>query len=301
MKKNYTDSDIQKMLVDLAELVPEIDPNDSEWGSFLREFITARPEIQVNEQFLQELRVRVLERAHQLQMKKRGMLPRWLQLSGMFVTGAAVCAVILVPVLNVPKEYQADDEIESRSLKMVSNNTRSVQPKTDQDLADTPVEALILNDAEEIPEFELAPMMAQKVVAPEMIQSVPEKGDAALMAGAGMPNSEVGVPQKIMMDGAFNSRMTIRQDQLVWDQMPSDTEILSVATEFFRNHKFDLLGSFVARVDKWWEDGEEIDGKPEFAPDRVGVVFIFDGGEVRIDVDTRTLAVVWMSWSRFNN
>lgn len=263
MKKNYTDSDIQKMLVDLAELMPEIDPNDSEWGGFLREFIAARPEIQVNEQFVQELRVRLLERAHQLQTKKRSMLSRWLQLFGMFVTGAAVCAVILVPVLNAPEEHRAHDKRALRTLKMVSSNMRSVQPKMDQDLADTPVEALTLKDADEIPEFEIAPMMAQEMSPAVHSPEADENGE--------MP-------------------------QVSWEDMPSDAEILSVATEFFRNHKFDLLGSFEARVDKWWEDGEEIDGKPEFAPDRVGVVFIFDGREVRIDVDTRTLAVVWMSY-----
>ena len=294
MKKNYTDSDIQKMLVDLAELVPEIDPNDSEWGAFLREFIAARPEVRLNEQFAQELRVRVLERANQLKTKKRGVLPRWLQLSGMFVTGAAVCAVILVPILNTSKEYQAHDEMASRSLKMVSNNTRSVQPKMALDSADTPVEALTLNDAEEIPEFEIAPMMAQEM--PPAVR-LPEADMNGEMAAAGTLNTMIGEPRLMMADDAVSVSSLREMPQLSWEDMPSDAEILRVATEFFRNHKFDSLGTFEPRIDTWWENNGEMNWKPEFAPDRVGVVFAFGNGldDIRIDVDTRTLRVVWMS------
>jgi hypothetical protein len=301
MKKNYTDSDIQKMLVDLAELIPEIDPNDSEWREFLREFIAARPEVQLNEQFAQELRVRILDRAHQLQTRKRGVLPRWLQLSGMFVTGAAVCALILVPILNTSKEYQAHDEMASRSLKMVSNNTRSVQPKMTLDSADTPVEALTFNDVEEIPEFEIAPMMAKGMAEPIRLESLPNSDMNEEMAAAGTLNTMIGEPRLMMAEDSVAISSLREMPQLSWEDMPSDAEILRVATEFFQHHNFDSLGDVTPRVDKWWENQAEMDWKPEFAPDRVGVVFTFDGGEVRIDVDTRTLEVVWMSWSRFNN
>lgn len=295
MKKNFTDSDIKKLLVDLAELVPEIDPNDSEWGSFLREFIAARPDVKMDEQFALELREQLLQRSNQAQSRTHVRLPQWLKFGGTFVAGAAMCAAVIVPMLKTP------DFVQTENVKVpVTMWSMKAMPKLAMDRGENQVEPLILTDAEEIPEFEIAPMMMKEMAAPVMLQSLPEPDSGEIMAGAGMLNSEVGVPATMMMDGAFNSRMVIPQDQLAWEYMPSDAEILRVATEFFQHHNFDSLGDVTPRVDKWWENQAEMDWKPEFAPDRVGVVFSIGNGleDIRIDVETRTLRVVWMSYNQ---
>lgn len=295
MKKNYTDSDIKKLLQDLAEFVPEIDVNDTEWGTFLREFIAARPDVKMDESFAVELREQLLRRAENTSIYKKKKFPLWLKFTTSFAFGAGVCAAVLVPILQVPEVVHTEEN----AAPMMMRGMKSM-PQVAMDMADENVESLTLRDADKIPEFELAPMMAKEVAEPVMFQSVPEEEDAALMAGAGMLNSEVGIPQKMMMDGAFNSRMAIRQDQLAWDKMPSDAELLRVATAFFEKHNFDALGDVTPRIDKWWENGEEMDWKPEFAPDRVGVVFSIGNGleDIRIDVETRTLRVVWMSYNQ---
>ncbi len=287
MTKKYTDSDIQKMLVDIAELVPEIDPHDSEWREFLREFIASRPDIQFNEQFAQELRVRVLERAQLLKNKKRTVLPQWFKLSGMFAAGAAVCALIMVPMIRTSEFSQIQDELAPvANMKMDRMRGGSGEPE---------MALLTMEDAETIPEFEIDSMMVKERRAPTMLRPLPPEEDGE-MAAAGTLNSEIGVSELMMApDSSFP-----KIPQLSWENMPSDDQILKVATEFFMKRNFDNLSVKAPVLDKWWENNGEGNWKPEFAPDRVGVVFASGNGleDVRIDVDTRTLEVVWMSWSQ---
>lgn len=300
MKKNYTDTDIQKLLVELAEFVPEINPNDTEWREFLREFIAARPDIQLDAAFEKEIRYQLIERAKKLKTKKRFMFPQWLKFGSTFVAGAVMCAAIIVPVLETPDLIQGQDNGAEPKMALMSGGKVPMENRLRGKMA---IKSLRLDDAEDIQEFKIAPMMAKEMAAPMMLRSVPQ--EEALMVAAGTLNSAVGAVEQadvlhepIMLNRSVDSRMMERRDELVWEDMPSDAEILRVATEFFENHNFDSFGEVAPRIDKWWDNNEESDWKPEFAPERVGVVFSIGHGveDIRIDVETRTLKVVWMTY-----
>ncbi len=295
MKKKYTDSDIQNMLVELAEFVPEIKPNDTEWKEFLREFISARPNIELNEAFARELRDRILERSQQLKTS-RWKIPQWLKLSGTFIAGAAMCALVIVPILRTPDIIDAPNFIHTKRTQLQAMNGGEEKHE---------VIELILEDSDNIPEFDIAPMMAKEMSSPEMARSMPMSETQELMVAAGTLNSTIGevsvedgMIEPMAFDGMVNSRMVDMPPQLEWEKMPSDSAILRVATEFFMKHNFDTLSMSEPQIDKWWEN-EEMTWEPKFAPDRVGVIFSGENGleDIRIDVDTRTLKVVWMTYN----
>jgi hypothetical protein len=296
MKKKYTDSDIQKMLVDLAEFVPEIDPNDAEWREFLREFIVARPNVQLNKEFAKEIRERILARSQQLK-KSCWNIPQWLKLSGTFVAGAAMCATVIIPILRTPEFFETQDFVHENK----TNRLKTIDAKDEKH----EVIELILEDNQDISEFNIAPMMAKEMSAPVMVRSMPTLESDEMMVAAGTLNSTIGevsmgseMIEPMMFDGAINSRKRKMPPQLKWEEMPSDSDILRVATVFFMKHNFDTLSVSEPRLDKWW-DNEETSWKPEFAPDRVGVIFSGENGleDIRIDVETQTLKVVWMSYN----
>jgi len=369
MKKNYTDSDIKKMLKELARFVPEVDVNDTEWGAFLREFIAARPTEKLDKAVAQEIRCRILQRSEELHQQKQSRIPRWLKFTAPVALGAAVCAVVIVPMLQKPdmvlmKESSAPvlhNRIASRSVPIVE---KEVQMPLSQDRA-----VLVVQEIEQIfpvsepEEVVITPQMLEReeeVPAPDPEEeNQPAEGDRAFLDEPPVPEAmmymsepvvEVPEPEEVVvtpkmvlsseesnapepegvaqLDSLFpeetgggdtmmaapasamggisvvvqKSASVSSLPQLRWEDVPSDAEILRVATEFFRQHNFDSLGDVMPQIDKWWDNGEEMDWKPEFAPERVGVVFAMGNGleDIRIDVETRTLRVVWMTYSQSN-
>lgn len=139
MNKKYTDIDIQKMLRDMSELMPEINPNDSEWKEFLKEFIAARPKAKLDPIFAKEIRHKLLEKAAGIHTPKRVLIPRWMKFAAPLTLGAAVCAVVIVPMLKTPELVQTKDahfsipavvQIEEKGIQLVFDETSEIQEVT---------------------------------------------------------------------------------------------------------------------------------------------------------------------------
>jgi hypothetical protein len=297
MKKKYTDSDIQKLLTDLAELVPEIDPNDAEWREFLREFIAARPNVHLDEALAKEVRQKLFQRVSELKNPKGFILPLWLKLSGTFLAGAAACALIIVPMIRTPEFSQTQDELAPvANMKTDRMRGSSGEPE---------IALLTMEDAETIPEFEIEPMMAKEMGFPKTLRSLSSEEDGEMVAASGTLNSEVGMAPVMMdMDGAPMMERNSERDlvmpvvpvQLKWEDVPSDDQIFRVAVEVFENNNFDTLGLQKPFIDKWWERGEE-NIHTEFAPEVMSVVFVYDDGkELRMEINVITMEVVRLIW-----
>ena len=266
MKKHMSDAELKRVMGEIAELFPEIDPGDDQWREFMRDFIAARPDVVIDETFSRVLRAEILLRAGEMSMSS-SRWKRWMGMCGMFVAGVAVSAIVVLPMTSF--NFEEANEIGHERVMLGGAMPEMAMMKTSEHLD---VSAGTLNSR--MGGAEMA-MMAEPMMY---------DGGLALDGEDLMVNSEI--------------------PQLSWDEMPSDGEILAVAIEFFDDRGFDSGDFDEPVIEKWWEmrDEDDLNGfdidRPEFAPDRLGVVFTGrNGGEIRIDVGMKDLNVLWMSYS----
>ncbi len=272
MKKKYTDSDIQKILTDLSEFIPEIDPSDTEWKEFLKEFIAARPEVKLDAVLAKEIRQRLVQRAASLHAPKQFRFPQWVKFAGTFVAGAAVCAVVIIPILKIPDTDTA--QVSERSLFYIPSEEIDLDG-----LAINSVEKLTLIDSEKVPEFDIAPMAVKRMI-PVLEQNLSSNEEVMIASDSVIPE------EKPRTDSFMKGKGILL---LGWEDVPSDLEILNVAMLFVEEKGYAIGGD--PFIDKWWE--REGDLSPEFAPDYFEVVFpLANGAELRVKVDARIMQVV---------
>ncbi len=305
MKKQFTDSDIKKMLKELAEFVPEIDVNDTEWGAFLREFIAARPKEKLDESVAQEIRCRILQRSEELHQRKHRRIPRWLKFTAPVALGAAVCAVVIVPMLQKP-----DIALIKESSSPVLHNRKASRPVPilEQDMAEPVVqeEGTVLSEPEDVVITSQVLERKEETLAPEPIiqmqkpvVEVPGPEEVVITPQMVLLSEESNVlePEEEAQSVAPTTKAMavpspVSPGQLIWEDVPSDADILRVATEAFEDNGFDSRGLDKSYIDKWWEEQGEM-ASSEFAPEIMTVIFPSANGEsIRIELNVRTMEVV---------
>lgn len=148
MTNKITNSDIKKLLTELAEHVPEIDPTDDEWLTFLKNFIAARPNVKIDKTFQKELRAELITRAAQIDKPvahTSAHVGIWWKLGLTFAGGAAICAAVIVPMMiNTPTEVAAP-----RHQKMMARDSMSEMAMMADEVAHSP-KILITNESDDI-------------------------------------------------------------------------------------------------------------------------------------------------------
>lgn len=257
MTKKITDTDIKKLLAELAEHVPEIDPTDDEWLTFLKNFIAARPDVKIDKKFQKELRAELIARAAQLDRPiahtHSGL---WWKLGLTFAGGAAVCAAVVVPMLtHTSTKITAPlaEKMMARDAVVFQKYDNQVPPLK----SDAPAEQLFYSDAGAI--------------------------DKTISAATTPKLSVTDSPE---FDQKYLRTTTSSLTPLDWEDVPAEAKLIAIAQKFLEKNEIDPQNFETPFVEKIWEINDQ--PRPPYAPEQLTVVF---SPGVRVTINLRTKTV----------
>lgn len=98
---------IRKILDDLYMIDEDLKNSEKELEAIVRKLLESRPEVEINKQFIDELKVELLERADEIKQKsakQSALFNISIKNFSFMLTGAAICAILFILTDYIPKD-----------------------------------------------------------------------------------------------------------------------------------------------------------------------------------------------------
>lgn len=95
--------DINALLQELSELIPEVTENPEPWKKMITDFIQSRPNSTMDDSFHADLRAELLRKAERLKRTPKNQKRFWVWPALSFCTGVALSAVVILPIMQTPE------------------------------------------------------------------------------------------------------------------------------------------------------------------------------------------------------
>lgn len=173
MEKN-----IDHILSELIEMIPELKNNQDEWKEFIQEFVDARPDAKMDASFKIDLQNEILNKAKQMKSNPKSKKTSNNFIAKMALTllgGGALATFVIVPMMQTPTDPLVKDPIKTDIMPIVYANglVNITKNQTTNAFGELKVEKESegnqgrVSGGEEMAEMAIdAPMMSSKMIMP---------------------------------------------------------------------------------------------------------------------------------------